>query len=237
MQLNFFRALVNVLTLTWNRIRSGFLSHSWVTIFLIVLVTACMFIPEGDLYLRFERDRIIEQGEWWRIVTSVFVHSSWDHYTWNAIVLGASSLVCEQISRRAFVLYLLTMLVANAVFKLFIYDSGHVSLGFSGVASGTFVLLLVLIIGEGVRTRDAWMVVVTAAILAAFSAHEIGFMGQQSGWEMLSGRSIDALPGKKFKPVHILGMCTGLIVGLAYLFATAVHAKADQRKQCSDNPE
>jgi membrane associated rhomboid family serine protease len=228
MQLSFFRALVNVLTLTWGRIRSGFLSHSWLTIFLIVLVTACMFIPEGDLHLRFERDRIIEQGEWWRIVTSVFVHSSWDHYTWNVIVLGASSLVCEQISRRAFVLYLLTMLVVNGVFKLFIYDSGHVSLGFSGVASGTFVLLLVLIIGEGLRARDVWMVVVTAAILAAFSAHEIGFFGSETGWEMLTGDSIDESPGKKTKPVHILGMCTGLIVGLAYLFASAIKAKANK---------
>jgi membrane associated rhomboid family serine protease len=228
MQLSFFRALVNVLTLTWSRIRSGFLSHSWLTIFLIVLVTACMFIPEGDLYLRFERDRIIEQGEWWRIVTSVFVHSSWDHYTWNVIVLGASSLVCEQISRRAFVLYLLTMLVVNGVFKLFIYDSGHVSLGFSGVASGTFVLLLVLIIGEGLRARDVWMVVVSAAMLAAFSAHEIGFFGSETGWEMLTGDSIDESPGKKTKPVHILGMCTGLIVGLAYLFASAIKAKANK---------
>jgi len=226
MQLSFFRALVNVLTLTWSRIRSGFLSHSWLTIFLIVLVTACMFIPEGDLYLRFEQDRIIEQGEWWRIVTSVFVHSSWDHYTWNVIVLGASSLVCEQISRRAFVLYLLTMLVVNGVFKLFIYDSGHVSLGFSGVASGTFVLLLVLIIGEGLRTRDVWMVAVTAAILAAFSMHELGFFGSETGWEMLTGDSIDESPGKKTKPVHILGMCTGLIVGLAYLFASTIKAKA-----------
>lgn len=228
MQLSFFRALVNVLTLTWSRIRSGFLSHSWLTIFLIVLVTACMFIPEGDLYLRFERDRIIEQGEWWRIVTSVFVHSSWDHYTWNVIVLGASSLVCEQISRRAFVLYLHTMLVVNGVFKLFIYDSGHVSLGFSGVASGTFVLLLVLIIGEGLKTRDVWMVAVTAAILAAFSMHELGFFGSETGWEMLTGDSIDESPGKKTKPVHILGMCTGLIVGLAYLFASAIKAKANK---------
>ncbi|MEC7548332.1 MAG: rhomboid family intramembrane serine protease [Pseudomonadota bacterium] len=228
MQLSFFRALVNVLTLTWSRIRSGFLSHSWLTIFLIVLVTACMFIPEGDLYLRFERDRIIEQGEWWRIVTSVFVHSSWDHYTWNVIVLGASSLVCEQISWRAFVLYLLTMLVVNGVFKLFIYDSGHVSLGFSGVASGTFVLLLVLIIGEGLRTRDVWMVAVSAAILAAFSMHELGFFGSETGWEMLTGDSIDESPGKKTKPVHILGMCTGLIVGLAYLFASVIKAKANK---------
>ncbi|GAA6144655.1 rhomboid family intramembrane serine protease [Thalassolituus maritimus] len=225
MQLNFFRALVNVLTLTWNRIRSGFLSHSWLTIFLIVLVTACMFIPEGDLYLRFERDRIIEQGEWWRIVTSVFVHSSWDHYTWNVIVLGASSLVCEQISRRAFVLYLLAMLVVNGVFKLFIYDSGHVSLGFSGVASGTFVLLLILIIAEGMTTRDFWMVVVSAAILVVFSAHELGFLGSQTGWEMLTGHSIDSTPGKKTKPAHVLGMLTGFVVASGYLLTAAVIRK------------
>jgi len=112
------------------------------------------------------------------------------------------------------------------VFKLFIYDSGHVSLGFSGVASGTFVLLLVLIIGEGLRTRDVWMVAVTAAILAAFSMHELGFFGSETGWEMLTGDSIDESPGKKTKPVHILGMCTGLIVGLAYLFASTIKAKA-----------
>ena len=228
MQLNFFKALANVLTLTWARVRSDFLSHSWVTITIAVTVTALMFVPEADNYLRFDRAAIIEEGEWWRTFTAVFVHSSWDHYLWNIIVLLASSLVCEQINRRAFVIYLVVMITVTAAYKLTLAAPGHVSLGFSGVASGTFVLLLVLIIAEGYRTRDFWMMVVTAVIFTLFSAHELGFFGSESGWEMLTGHSIDATLGKKTKPAHILGMITGLVVGLAYLLASAVKAKADK---------
>lgn len=225
MQLNFFRALANVLGLTWVRVRSDFLSHSWVTITLGITVTALMFVPDADNYLRFDSVAILENGEWWRIFTAVFVHSSWDHYTWNVIVLVASSLVCEQINRRVFVIYLFAMLVANATFKLLIYGGEHSSLGFSGVASGTFVLLLILIIAEGMTTRDFWMVVVSAAILVVFSAHELGFLGSQTGWEMLTGHSIDSTPGKKTKPAHVLGMFTGFVVASGYLFTAAVIRK------------
>ena len=69
---------------------------------------------------------------------------------------------------------------------------------------------------------------VTAVIFALFSAHELGFFGSESGWEMLTGHSIDAMPGKKTKPAHILGMITGLVVGLAYLITSAIKAKADK---------
>lgn len=225
MQLNFFRALANVLGLTWARVCSDFLSHSWVTITLGVTVTALMFVPEADNYLRFDSVAILETGEWWRIFTAVFVHSSWDHYTWNVIVLVASSLVCEQINRRAFVIYLIAVITVSAAYKLTLAASGHVSLGFSGVASGTFVLLLMLIIAEGITTRDFWMVVVSSAILFVFSAHELGFLGSQTGWEMLTGRSIDSTPGKKTKPAHVLGMLTGFVVASGYLLTAAVIRK------------
>jgi len=225
MQLNFFRALANVLGLTWARVRSDFLSHSWVTITLGVTVTALMFVPEADNYLRFDSVAILENGEWWRIFTAVFVHSSWDHYTWNVIVLVASGLVCEQINRRAFVIYLIAVITVTAAYKLTLAASGQVSLGFSGVASGTFVLLLMLIIAEGVTTRDFWMVVVSSAILFVFSAHELGFLGSQTGWEMLTGRSIDSTPGKKTKPAHVLGMLTGFVVASGYLLTAAVIRK------------
>ena len=225
MQLNFFRALANVLGLTWARVRSDFLSHSWVTITLGITVTALMFVPDADNYLRFDSVAILETGEWWRIFTAVFVHSSWDHYTWNVIVLVASSLVCEQINRRAFVIYLIAVITVTAAYKLTLAVPGHVSLGFSGVASGTFVLLLMLIIAEGITTRDFWMVVVSSAILVVFSAHELGFFGDQTGWEMLTGRSIDSTPGKKTKPAHVLGMLTGFVVASGYLFTAAVIRK------------
>jgi membrane associated rhomboid family serine protease len=225
MQFNFFRTLTNVLALTWARVHTGFLSHSWITIVLATVVTLLMLIPQADDYLKFDRAAILENGEWWRTFTAVFVHSSWDHYTWNVIVLAASSLVCEQINRRVFVIYLFAMLVANATFKLLIDGGEHSSLGFSGVASGTFVLLLILIIAEGITTRDFWMVVVSTAILVVFSAHELGFLGSQTGWEMLTGHSIDSTPGKKTKPAHVLGMLTGFVVASGYLLTAAVIRK------------
>ena len=62
MQLNFFRALANVLGLTWARVRSDFLSHSWVTITLGITVTALMFVPDADNYLRFDSLLFLKTG-------------------------------------------------------------------------------------------------------------------------------------------------------------------------------
>jgi len=237
MQLNFFKALANVIRLVLHRLNHGFLNGAWVTLLLVSLVTVLMFIPGAREAFYFSGTKIIDHGEWWRAITSPFVHSSWDHYLWNVIVLFASSLVCEQINRRVFVIYLLTMLVVNAVFKLLVYGDAHSSLGFSGVASGTFVLLLMLIIAEGFFTRDFWMIFVASVILAVFSAHELGFLGSQTGWEMLTGRSIDSTPGKKTKPAHLLGMFTGFVVASGYLLTAAVIRKREQGKNCSQNPE
>ena len=237
MQLNFFKALVNVIGLVWQRLNHGFLNGAWVTLGLVSLVTVLMIIPGAREQLSFSSERILGYGEWWRAFTSPFVHSSWDHYLWNVIVLFASSLVCEQINRPAFVIYLLTMLVVNAVFKLLVYGDAYSALGFSGVASGTFVLLLILIIAEGFFTRDFWMILVASVILTVFSAHELGYLGSQTGWEMLTGRSIDSVPGKKTKPAHLLGMLTGFVVASGYLLTAAVIRKREQGKNCSQNPE
>lgn len=237
MQFNFFIALKKVVLRVWDRLLHGFFQGAWVTFLLLFVVTLLMFIPGSQDTLKFSNYRILEQGEWWRVVTSPFVHKSWDHYTWNAIVLFASSLVCEQINRKAFVLYLLVMLIVNAVFKLTWYNYGHVSLGFSGVASGTFVLLLMLIIGEGFRARDFWMMLIAGAILVMFSAHELGYFGSHTGWEMATGRSIDNTSGKKTKPAHVLGMATGLVVALSVLLTAAVTHVCKQRQKCSENAE
>lgn len=234
MQTDFFAALLNVIRLVWLRLNHGFVSHSWVTIFLVAAVTLCMFMPDAVNAMKFDSHQILTQGEWWRVVTSPLVHSSWDHYTWNVVVLFASSLVCEQINRRAFIKYLSLMLVTNAAYKLVFLPADHISLGFSGFASGTFVLLLILIICEGMRTRDIWMIAVSGFILLLFSSHELGYFGSHTGWEMLSGRSIDGAPGKKTKPAHIVGMITGCIIGSGYLFAAAIKTK---RSKCQQGGE
>lgn len=219
MQTDFLAAAGSVLSHVWRRLTNGFIQHSWLTILLTMFVSVMMFIPDSASQFSFNYKMVTEQGEWWRLFMSPFVHASWDHYTWNVIVLIASSLVCEQINRKAFVIYFAAIILLNALFKITLYSQQQTALGFSGIASGTFVLLLLLIIGEGVRSDDFWMILITAVILCLFTGHELGFIGNSTGWEVLTGRSIDGgAPGKKVKPAHLLGMATGFVVGGVWLY-------------------
>ena len=188
-----------------------------ITLSLMVLITS---LENSWVNYNFQPYRVLNQSEWWRFFTAPLVHHGYDHLIYNLIVTAASSLVCERLNRRLYLLYLAIAWVVTLGAKFFIGSVFTNSGGFSNIASGSFVLLLGLFIVDGIRIRDGWFIAVAGAILAMFVAHELGVFGQQTGWQLVTGETIDGAPGKLVKPGHVIGIITGFMVVLVYGFIT-----------------
>ena len=212
---NLFKSIKLAATTTWNTFRQAFLVNSYVTFILAILVVVCFFIPNSQQQLAFHAPLIIDEYQWWRIFTAPFAHRNIDHLTWNLITLISSSLVCEQVNRKVFVVYLVLALITTSAFK-FISGIGAInSLGFSNIAAGTFALLLLLIAGQGYKVRDIWVTIVPLIMWVTYCLYELTLLSEVTGWELISGRSINETPNMQLKLGHIVGILTGTAVGIA----------------------
>lgn len=188
----------------------------YLTLSMSVLTLIIFIIPDSKSLFSFNRVLILENHQWWRIVTSIFAHGSVDHLAWNLITLFSSSLICEAISRKWFVCYLVAAVAGLTLFQLATYSDHTVGLGFSNVASGSFCLLLLMIFKLGLQQGNRYISMLPLIVLAAFVLHELGLLGHSTGWEMLTGRAIDGVHGKALKAGHMVGIAIGACVGLAY---------------------
>jgi rhomboid protease GluP len=83
----------------------------------------------------------VRDGEWWRLITSVFLHDEWTHIMFNMVTLYFFGSIAERIYGlpRFFTIYLCAGLAGSL---LSVALSGHNSLGASGAVFGLFGALL-----------------------------------------------------------------------------------------------
>ena len=208
-------------------VTKGFKSY-YLTLSFVIATVVIFLIPNSVDLFAFNRFLILERHQWWRVITSIFTHSSVDHLTWNLITLFSSSLICESLNRKVFSVYLVLVIIVITVFKLNTHHNYLYSQGFSNVAAGSFCLLLLLLSQLGVKQKKNHLVVLSVCILLAFVLHELGLFGSSTAWELLSGRSINETPGQVVKPGHLVGMATGLLVGVIAFF---YHSKIQDHRQ------
>ena len=113
--------LVNVLAYIWENATGGGIDHD-----------------HGDLYGPY----VVEYGEWWRIVTSAFLHASLTHIAFNMIALYQLGNSVELVYGRVrfLVLYLIAMVGSGIAVLVFNYSVP--TLGASGAIFGLFGALI-----------------------------------------------------------------------------------------------
>ncbi|MEG0259802.1 MAG: rhomboid family intramembrane serine protease [Lysinibacillus sp.] len=81
----------------------------------------------------------VQNGEWWRILTAMFLHSGFFHVLFNMFSLFLFGPELEKIAgkTRFITIYLVAGIVGNMASYIF-YDSTHASLGASGAVFGVF---------------------------------------------------------------------------------------------------
>ncbi len=92
--------------------------------------------------------QLVLEGEWWRLFSSMFLHSGIIHLSYNMIALGfIGFLTKESLSNRLFLLfYLLTGVIAAMVSLVF--HANAIAVGASGAIMGMYGLALALSLFE-----------------------------------------------------------------------------------------
>jgi len=156
-------------------------------------------------------------GEWWRLITSAFLHGSFLHIAFNMYVLFALGPTLERIlGHGRFIVLYITAALGGSVASYVFSDPNVVSVGASGAIFGLMGALVV----AGKRLRyDITQVLILIAINIA-----IGFLAPGVDWRahlggLVVGAAVAALlvyaPRRMRIPVQVLGIAGVLAVLIA----------------------
>ncbi|RLQ93177.1 rhomboid family intramembrane serine protease [Falsibacillus albus] len=136
----------------------------------------------------------IDQGEYWRLVTPIFIHMDFSHYIFNTISLLLFGPPLEQmLGKRLFIaLYLVCGISAN-LFTFLLLPLTYIHVGSSGAIFGLFGFYSAMVAARKITARQSVQLILPLVIIALFMT----FI--QPGVNVVG---------------HIFGLLTGLVIGL-----------------------
>ena len=163
--------------------------------------TVAISILLGSYYKAF----VVGMNEWFRLLTSGFVHVDFFHVTMNVIALYYLGNMCEQIYGHVkYACILLGSIIMGSVF-VFVGDGNIVSLGISGGLYGCMAAMLVYFWSSGLlqqpMIRRQFLNMLTVNILISFMPG-ISFLGHLGGFIGGLFLSFVAVDNKKWKDIQ-----------------------------------
>ncbi|PZF73660.1 rhomboid family intramembrane serine protease [Taibaiella soli] len=139
----------------------------------------------------------IHNGEWWRLITGMFLHGGFIHLTNNICALVFVGVILEPFLGRATYtsLYLITGIIASITS---LWLNAGVSIGASGAIMGFYGVSLALIVTRFISPDSRRLLLILIAIFVPTSLL-MGFLGRADN----AG--------------HIGGLVSGLVLGLTYV--------------------
>jgi rhomboid family GlyGly-CTERM serine protease len=175
----------------------------------VLVAAAASLVPGVAERLQFDR-AAIAGGQWWRLVTSHFVHWSSEHLFWDLLAFAVLGWLCERDHVRAFlrcVAYsavLIPLVLAWATPDMTAYR------GLSGIDSALFALLAVRVGHQAVAEKDGLKLGIAGVVAAGFAA--------KVGFELLTGTTLfvdSSAAGMTPVPLaHVVGGFIGLGCGV-----------------------
>jgi rhomboid family GlyGly-CTERM serine protease len=182
----------------------------FLTILFGILASAVTFSPQITSWLQFDRTAILH-GETWRILTGHLTHWSASHLFWDILVFLVLAGSIEWFSRRQLLTcftagsLIISLLVLTLLPEMVYYR------GLSGIDSGLFMLLLVLLYCR--YTTGHSLLYKTPYILLGLL-----FVGK-SVFELLTAQALFVESAGLFIPVplaHLGGAFVGGIIGVLH---------------------
>lgn len=143
-----------------------------------------MYVEQGGMYL----PAVIEDGEWYRVITHAFLHGGLEHLLGNMVMLVFIGSVVEKVyGKISFVIIyfvgILGSTLVSVMPELMTYDY-HYSIGASGATMTLFGAYLILIIknrSDGDNTIIARMVVVFLLMIFGNMEQGVDWMAHLGG--------------------------------------------------------
>jgi rhomboid protease GluP len=196
----------------WNKSRELRLRFPWLTLLLasLIVATYCLQVfadhskpkhPFDPVLLAIGmKGEAVFAGQWWRIVTAIFVHVDLYHLLSNLCFLLLFGTIAESVFQRVgyFALWFLTG-IAGSMAQLVALSPQYYGFGASGVAFGLVGALWAAYCLERAPStiRRRWTIVIL-----------LGFF-------IILGLLPDWLQAHSFNAAHLGGLLTGMILGLA----------------------
>lgn len=161
----------------------------------------------------------VAEGDWWRLVTSAFLHGSIIHLGFNMLLLywiGAP--IEEAIGRARFLILYLVSGLAGAAGALLLSDPGDITVGASGAIFG---LLGAALVFERQRTMvlgGSALSIIVLNLVLTFAVPNISIGGHVGG---LIGGALGGLALSRFGRAHVVYGRPG-VIGFAALVAVGV---------------
>jgi len=124
------------------------------------------FSPQSLLMLGANYSNFVDQGQWWRFLTSMFLHLSLTHLVFNSASLFVLGRFIEPLLGST--VFLLVYLVCGLTGSLasYLFNPGVLSAGASGAIFGLFGIFLAVLLSNIVRPdlRKEWLKSVGAVL-------------------------------------------------------------------------
>lgn len=142
-------------------------------IFALTRFTGDSLYAAGQLYA----PAVLEEGQWWRLVTAMFLHANIQHIGSNMLVLYAAGVVVERNFGhvRTFFIYMVSGVAGNlfSVWYETEFSVRRVSVGASGAVYGimaAMILLIILARHQIRRGSSIWIRLLLMLVYFAYSA-------------------------------------------------------------------
>jgi len=188
-------------------------SASLLLVAFAVLVTLLPGIPQWLQYDRIE----LARGEFWRLVTSHFVHWSGEHLFWDVLALGILGCLCDREGTGTFLMCIAAAAAAISLSLWFTKPEMPTYRGLSGIDSALFALFAVRIGQAAIIDKD-WRRLGLIGIVSVGFATKIAY-------ELVTGETLfvdSSASGMTPVPLaHVIGALVG--VGFALCESSARH--------------
>lgn len=160
------------------------------------LITLIPIIGDKIFFMGMSVNGLIAQGEWWRVVTSIFLHAGFFHILFNMFSLFLFGPELERIAGklRFITIYLFSGIFGNVVAYLF-QSGNYASVGASGAIYGIFGAYAALVYytrNTVPQLKQIIMPIIVIGLIMTFIQSNINIYA------------------------HIGGLITGFLFGLAY---------------------
>jgi rhomboid protease GluP len=200
--------LVNTLRLlipTGNHFSASLMVDLILVYFLIMTFSGVHFLhPSGSELLEWGANRRSDvlNGEWWRLLTSVFIHGGVMHLVFNIVGLGVAAIFVEPcVGRIKFLVIFIGSGLCGSLTSIW-WNDNIISVGASGAIFGLFGAIFGLI-ATGVIERSV-----------------LKFVGFYVGINLLFG-----LTGGIDNAAHIGGLLSGMLFAVFFYFGSRVQRR------------
>lgn len=134
-------------------VTTGFVAIN-IFLFIVSVFSGDLLYNEGAFSLRY----LLQGRQWWRFITSMFLHADADHLAGNMLMLYmAGELVEKYVGKRKFaILYFFSGISGSLLYAVYEFFAGRYAdtIGASGAVFGVIGALLVIVIRNRGRYAD-----------------------------------------------------------------------------------